>query len=105
MAARERAGQARGVREMKSACADMAEVDQSMTNFDHSIDPNMEQVLMAAPGKVFGRHHGWDFNGKVWYADDEFHEEVWVYHQIRGVRSASSLAALMATVNEEFGDG
>lgn len=81
--------------------AELTEIELGMTNFDHSIDDGFEDALRA--GGVFGRHAAWNFNGKVWFADGRFHEEVWQYHSPVGVRSADTLRELMETVNDEFG--
>lgn len=72
-----------------------------MSNLDHSIDEGFDEALRA--GAVFGRHAAWNFNGKVWFQDGLFHEEVWIYGSPVGVRSAESLSELMQLVNDEFG--
>ena len=75
-----------------------------MSNFDHGIDDGFEEALRAEPGKVFGRHSAWDFNGHVWFDGESFCSEIWVYRAIVGVRSAATLKALMDVCNAEFGE-
>lgn len=81
--------------------AELTEIEKGMSNFDHSIDDGLEDALRA--GGVFGRHAAWNFNGKVWFADGLFHEEVWRYHAPVGTHSAATLPELMQIVNDEYG--
>lgn len=78
---------------------EMKEINLGMTNFDHTIDDGFAAALQAEPGEVFGRHADRDFNGEVWYADGQFHEEVWVHHVPLQTISADTLQELMAAVN------
>ena len=82
----------------------MIEIEESMSNCYHEIDEGIDEKLRAQPGKVFSRHAGWNFNGKVWFENDAFHEEVWVYGTPRQTLSAPSLRELMTVVNNEYGD-
>lgn len=75
-----------------------------MSNFDHSIDTGLAEALQARPGKVFGRHAGWNFNGRVFFSDGRFHEEVWVYGSPRETVSADTLPELMEEVCYRYGD-
>jgi hypothetical protein len=81
----------------------LEEIDDvsGMSNFDHSINDGFEEQLRT--GKLWGRHAGWNFNGRVWFADGKFHEEVWVYRVIQKIVSADTLRELMDAVNDEFG--
>ena len=81
----------------------MTEIDEHMSNCDHTIDDGMAEQLRAAPGRVYSRHAGWNFNGKVWFEDGLFREEVWIYHRPRETISAKSLRELMDAVNERYG--
>jgi hypothetical protein len=80
---------------------DWVEIDMGMTNFDHAIEPGFEDALRR--GGVWGRHAAWNFNGRVWFEDGEFHEQVWVYGAPRAILSASTLEDLMCKVNDEYG--
>lgn len=82
---------------------DDAEVGLGMTNFDHSIDSGFEDALRSGEGRVWGRHAGWNFNGRVWYEDGKFHEQVWCYRVPVGELSAGSLEELMRVVSDEYG--
>lgn len=75
--------------------------DTVMTNFDHSIDEDTARKLCSS--HCFSRHAALNFNGKVWFADGKFHEEVWVYRVPRKTFSADTLRDLMKLVNDEFG--
>ena len=74
-----------------------------ITNFDHTIEDGFEDMLRAEPGEVYGVHSAHNFNGRVWYADGRFFEEVWVYGTPRGTLTADTLKDLMALVNDEYG--
>ena len=77
------------------------EIPLGMTNFDGSIDEGLEEALRKE--KCFGRHTGWNFNGRVWW-DDEFYEEVWVFGSPQEIMSAETLEKLMEQVNRKYGD-
>lgn len=81
----------------------MEEINLGMSNFDGSIDDGMAEALRAQPGKVFGCHYGWNFNGSVYFYDGMFHEEVWVYGSPRETISANSLPELMDAVCDKYG--
>jgi hypothetical protein len=81
----------------------MTEIKVGMRNRGFVIDPGFDQQLRAKPGRAFGRHSGWDFNGLVWFDGEVFHEEVWQYHKPVKTISAASLWELMQAVNSEFG--
>lgn len=83
-----------------SACPS-EEVNLSMTNVDHSIDDGLEEALKA--GSVFGRHAGWNFNGKVWWDGEQFVEEVWRYRTLVATMRAETLRELMTKVNNDWG--
>lgn len=83
----------------------MTEVTRSgkgMSNFDHSVDPGMEDDLRAG---MRGEHSAWNFHGVVWFDPDKgvFREEVKVYGAVRGTWSAPTLEELMHEVNDRFG--
>ena len=81
----------------------MREIAYDMSNFDSVVDTGFAEALQAEPGAVFGRHSAWDFNGKVWYADEQFHEEVWRYRVPQEVMSANTLETLMKMVCDKWG--
>ncbi len=77
------------------------EIELGMSNFDHEIDSYFEEAIK---GKLtFGRHAGRDFNGKVYYLKNQFHEDIWRYHLYQGTLSADSLKQLMKKVNDKYG--
>lgn len=77
------------------------EIDLGMTNFDHSIDDGFDDRLRAE--LVWGRHAAREFNGRVWFEDGLFHEQVWRYGQPLAYYTAPSLAELMETVSDAHG--
>jgi len=81
----------------------MSEIGLEMSNFDHEIDEGMEEALMLEPGRVFGKHAGWNFNGRVYYHDGLFYEQVWVYGSPIETISAETLKDLMIKVNSKYG--
>lgn len=77
------------------------ELDDGMYNMDHSIDDGVDEALRA--GGTYCQHAAWNFCGYVWFADGQFHEEVWRYNSPQTIVSADSLAKLMEAVNAEWG--
>ena len=74
-----------------------------MSNFDGKIDDGLAEALIAGEGKVYASHAAWNFNGKVYYRDGMFHEDVWRYHSLKETISAETLQELMSAVNDEYG--
>lgn len=85
-----------------SVIEDYEEIDLKMSNFGHTIDKGFADTLKQRSG-VFGRHYGWEFNGRVWFERGQFHEEVWRYHSPREVILANTLEELMEKVNDKYG--
>lgn len=76
---------------------------REMSNYDHTIDEDMEKNLRAGMISV---HTGLYFNGAcVWYDEQEdlFFEQVWVHHIPVAILDAPSLERLMEKVNDTFG--
>lgn len=82
---------------------DMTEISLGMSNFDMSVDEWFEDALRKDEGKVFGRHAGWNFNGKVYFSNGLFYEEVWRYGRIIETFSSENLKELMIDVCENYG--
>lgn len=81
----------------------MRELSFGMSNFDGAIADGLATALQAEPAQVFGRHAGWSFNGKVYFADGQFHEAVWCYGSLQGTISAPTLRELMIAVCDVYG--
>ncbi len=64
--------------------SNLEECTFSMSNFDHSIDGELEGALRTS--RVYAQHAAWDFCGYVWFADGQFHEDVWQYRRYDGKR-------------------
>jgi hypothetical protein len=71
-----------------------------ISNYDQCIDPQLQQRLKD--GKS-GNHFAWNFRGYLWFADGQFHEEVWRYNRAREVISADTLEDLREAVNDKYG--
>ena len=82
--------------------SNLEECTFSMSNFDHSIDGELEGALRTS--RVYAQHAAWDFCGYVWFADGQFHEDVWQYNAYTETFTADSLPELMQAVNAEWGD-
>lgn len=83
----------------------MAEVtwsDKSMSNFNRTVDPGMEEDLRAG---MRGSHTAWNFFGEVWYdeGDGVFFEKISVGQVPCGIMAARALGELMREVNERWG--
>jgi hypothetical protein len=80
---------------------DFEEIELGMSNFDHEIDSSFEKAIK---GKLtFGLHAGWNFNGKVYFLENQFHEDVWCHRVYRETVSTDSLRQLMKEVNDKYG--
>ena len=74
-----------------------------MTNCDHVVDDGLEEELITNEGKVYGIHSGYSFNGRVYYEDKKFHEEVWRFGDVVETLTADSLRELMLDVCDKYG--
>lgn len=72
-----------------------------LSNFDFRVEDGIEDALRA--GGVWTRYAGWNFNGRVWFCDNDFHCEVWVYGVPREVISRATLVDLIHAVSSEYG--
>lgn len=82
---------------------DGEEIEQSMSNFDHSIDDGMAEALQAAPRLAIGRHSAWNFHALVWFEAGQFHSEVWCYRSPVSRHKADTLQELMKIHNAQYG--
>lgn len=78
-------------------------IGTGMSNCDGGITPGFEEALRAAPGKVYGLHAAWEFNGHVWFDGEKFIEQPWRHHVPREPISAPTLDELRRAVNDEWG--
>ncbi len=71
------------------------------SNYNHVLqDGPVAERLQAAE---VGTHAAWNFNGRIWFKDGLYHEEVWRYRSPVEVLTNADLAALIASVNEKYG--
>ena len=81
----------------------MNEIYFTMSNFDGSIDKGMEKSLRDKPNKVFGRHAGWNFNGRVYFNGDKFCEDVYCYGSMIATIKHETLRGLFNEVCNAYG--
>ena len=74
---------------------------EHVSNFDHEIPAGLSDELKN--NYVFAEHCGWNFFGKIWFADGEFHEQVMRYCSHVATLSAPTLKELVEKVNDEYG--
>lgn len=74
-----------------------------MTNFDHTVDDGLEEVLKEKPGEVCCQYAAYNFCGYVWFVDDKFHCEVWVHHNPIEVILEDTLEEIMESVSDKYG--
>lgn len=72
-----------------------------MSNFDFAVNGGIEEQLRSEP--TWTRYAGWNFNGRVWFADGVFWCQVWVYGTPRATFSADTLHDLMHLVSDQYG--
>ena len=74
-----------------------------MTNFDHSIDRDVEARLKDQA--TFAQYSGWNFCGFVWYdpQHNKYRCEVWVYGTPNKIVEAETLDKMMKLISDEFG--
>ena len=90
-----------GVRHPPENFLDLGPWGPGMSNFDHSVDPEIEGVLRK--NKMSCRHSAVNFNGDVWYEDGVFHECVNVRHTAVAHYEAPTMRELMTKVNNAHG--
>lgn len=78
-------------------------VDEGMSNFEHTIDDNLAQILRDGEDKLFAQHSAWDFCGYVWYSNGIYHEQIWRYKSPIDEIEAETLEDLMEEANSRYG--
>ncbi len=76
-------------------------IPEGMSNFTHTIEPGFEEKLRA--GRYYGGYAGLNFYARVWFAEEQFHAEVWSYGSPRRIIVAYSLLDIMRAVSDEYG--
>lgn len=62
-----------------------------------------EARLRETPGTAYFLFTRWNFNGRVWFAADRFHMEIWRHHARGEVLSETTPRALMTAACEKYG--
>ena len=72
-----------------------------MSNFDREIN---QKTKKAIKGKnIYSRYAGWNFNGLVWWQNNNWNCEVWQYKTWMETITCKSLEAIMKEVSNEYG--
>lgn len=75
--------------------------DELMSNFNHRIEKETAEAIKGK--KLFSRYAGWNFNGLVWWQDDQWHCAVFCYGAYIETASENTLEEIMKTVSDKFG--
>lgn len=75
--------------------------DDVMSNFDHSINITVADQLKTKP--VWASYTGWNFCGKVWWEENQWHCEVRQYKEHVATVSADTLEGIMSEICAEYG--
>ena len=79
------------------------ETDESVySNCDHELDEDTAAFLATNP-TYYAQHAAWNFCGYVWFAEDLWHDQVWVYGSPVAVVTDPDLRLLIEAVNMEYG--
>jgi len=80
----------------------LAETNESlMSNFDHVIDESVAEELKG--GNCWAKYTGWEFYGKVWYVEAQYHCEIWRYGSHVSTISEDTPQELMDAVCSHWG--
>ena len=88
---------------MKTANLELPNLGTVMSNFDHAIDQEVAQELLA--GDCRAEYTGWNFFGNVWYepGPKKYCCEVMQYHATMETVECDTLEDIMRTVSEKYG--
>jgi hypothetical protein len=81
----------------------MRMLNVSVSNFDHSVDLDVEDMLRAEPLEVWAEHTAVNFYGRIWFDGEWFREQVMQYCAIVGEFRNKSLVNLLHAVNTRYG--
>ena len=76
-------------------------VDDVMSNFNHSIEKDIEEKLRQ--GNCYAGYAAWDFHGDVMYKDDKFICEIWRYQALVDIIEAKTLEGIMEEASDKWG--
>lgn len=80
---------------------DYERTDELMSNFDHSVNKNVEREMLTS--KKYSSYPAYNFFGKVWYENGLWYCEVWVYGSHRGTVTGDSPEDIMNTLSNQYG--
>ena len=75
--------------------------DAIMTNCNHTIEHDLEKELKEK--ELYSQYAGWNFCGYVWWNNDKWSCEVWVFHNHVKTYSNDTLEGIMTDVSYDYG--
>lgn len=72
-----------------------------MSNYDGLINDVTADEIKGE--HLFSRYAAWDFNGKVWWKNNQWNCEVWQYGSFIETISRPTLPELMEVVGDKYG--
>lgn len=75
--------------------------EQLMSNYDGIINENAASEIKD--NLLFSRYSGWNFNGKVWWDNNQWNCEVWQHHEYMETVSHLTLPEIMTEVSDKYG--
>jgi hypothetical protein len=76
--------------------------EEVWSNFDHVINRDIAEQLKS--GEYWAAAPGWNFFAYVWFAEGQYHTEIWRYGAPVAVLSAETIDELKANVCSIYGD-
>lgn len=74
-----------------------------MSNYDGSIDREVETQLRETPNRFTADYPGWNFHARVWFDGESFHGRVKQYHVHVATATAPTLEKLMEVISDRYG--
>lgn len=88
-----------------SRTEDMNEIEElSVSNFDGAVPEELADRLKAGPNEVYANHYARDFYGVIYYDGRQFVEEVQQYGRVIDVLNGDTLAEVVESANDQYGD-
>ena len=87
---------------LKTMVSDLIRLnDDVYSNFDHVLD--IDVVNQLKQGGYFSAHVAWDFVGYVYFYENKWHEEIWVYGIPMETLSGDSIKDVANKANKKYG--
>lgn len=73
-----------------------------MSNFDHEIDDSAAEFIKDK--QLYAQYAGWNFSGRVYWIDERWYCDVWVYGSYRKTFVSDTLQGIMSDVCSQYGN-